>query len=69
MSNLITNSSLEGEVVLDPFMGSGTTAVACQRLGRHFLGAELNPEYAEIAARRIAEEKNRIGESLDSIFE
>lgn len=67
--NLITNSSLEGEVVLDPFVGSGTTAVASKRLGRHFLGAELNLEYAEIAERRLAEENTRIGESLESIFE
>lgn len=69
VSNLITNSSLEGEVVLDPFMGSGTTAVACKRLNRHFLGAELNPEYAEIAERRIAEESQRKSESLESMFE
>ena len=40
--------------VLDPFAGSGTTgAVAC-RLGRNFVGVELNPEYAAMAERRIA---------------
>ena len=45
--------SREGEVVLDPFMGSGTTAVAAARLGRRFLGCELNPEYVQMAARRL----------------
>ena len=43
-----------GGVVLDPFMGSGTTAVVCRRLGRHFLGFELIPEYVELARRRLA---------------
>ncbi|MEO7030925.1 MAG: site-specific DNA-methyltransferase [Herbaspirillum sp.] len=40
-------------VVLDPFMGSGTTAVAAQRCGRHFVGFELNPRYCEIIAHRL----------------
>lgn len=43
-----------GGVVLDPFMGAGTTAVVAQRLGRQYVGCELNPEYADIARRRIA---------------
>jgi DNA modification methylase len=43
-----------GGVVLDPFVGSGTTAVVCRRLGRHFLGFELIPEYVELARRRLA---------------
>jgi len=42
-----------GDVVLDPFCGSGTTGVVAQRLGRDFVGVELNPEYAEIALKRI----------------
>jgi len=42
-------------IVLDPFMGSGTTAVVARRLGRHFLGIELAPEYVALARRRIAE--------------
>jgi DNA modification methylase len=40
-------------VVLDPFAGSGTTGVVAERLGRRFIGCELNPEYAEMAVRRI----------------
>jgi len=40
--------------VLDPFLGSGTTAVAALKLGRHFLGFEISPEYCRIARERIA---------------
>lgn len=42
-----------GSTVLDPFMGAGTTAVVCERLGRKWIGCELNPEYAAIAESRI----------------
>ena len=42
-----------GCVVLDPFMGSGTTGVACAKLGRRFVGIEIEPKYFDIAARRI----------------
>jgi DNA modification methylase len=40
--------------VLDPFCGSGTTGVVAERFGRQFVGIELNPEYAQMAERRIA---------------
>jgi DNA modification methylase len=46
-------------LVLDPFLGSGTTALAAQALGRDWLGIELNPDYAQLAAERIAEEGRR----------
>ena len=52
---LVTNSSQEGAVVLDPYMGSGTTGVACKRLGREFIGFDINPAYVDTAARRIDE--------------
>lgn len=39
--------------ILDPFMGSGTTGVACQKLGRRFIGIEIEPKYFDIACRRI----------------
>ena len=45
--------------VLDPFMGSGTTGVACVRTGRKFIGIELDAKYFEIAKRRISDELNR----------
>lgn len=60
IKNIITNSSMGGSVVLDPYMGSGTTAVAAKQLGRHYIGYEINPEYYEISLRRVKEtgEKN-----------
>lgn len=48
----------ERDLVLDPFMGSGTTAVVAQKLFRHFLGFELVPEYAEMARKRINSSQN-----------
>ncbi len=47
--------TVQGQTVLDPFMGSGTTLVACQRLGRQGTGIELDPEYFDIACRRVDE--------------
>ena len=47
--------SAEGETILDPFMGSGTTGVACANLGRKFIGIEREPSYFDIACRRIEE--------------
>lgn len=44
----------EGGVVLDPFMGSGTTALVARDLGRNFIGIELNPAYVRLARRRLA---------------
>jgi site-specific DNA-methyltransferase (adenine-specific) len=46
----------EGGVVLDPFMGAGTTAVVARKLGRRYIGVELNPEYVSIANRRLRSE-------------
>jgi site-specific DNA-methyltransferase (adenine-specific) len=43
----------DAEVILDPFMGSGTTGVACARLGRRFIGCEIEEKYFDIACRRI----------------
>lgn len=45
--------SESSETVIDPFMGSGTTGVACAKLGRKFIGVEIDPRYFEIACRRI----------------
>ena len=47
--------SFEGDTILDPFMGSGTTGVACVQTGRNFIGIEIEPKYYEIAERRIKE--------------
>ena len=53
IERIIRNSSKENDVVLDPFMGSGTTGVACKYLGRNFIGVELNNKYFDIAKNRI----------------
>ena len=53
MSWLVKRASLECETVLDPFMGSGTTGVACVKLGRKFIGIEIEPKYFDIACKRI----------------
>ncbi len=46
-------SSTRGGVVLDPFMGSGTTALAAKTLGRHFIGIDISPEYCEMSRQRL----------------
>lgn len=52
----IRSWSNEGDIILDPFIGSGTTAIACIKEKRHFIGFELNKEYYEKACERIAAE-------------
>jgi len=56
---LIETYSRPGDTVLDPFMGSGTTGVACVRTGRKFVGIEKDPGYFNLARRRIAAEHKR----------
>lgn len=51
----ITSWTNCGDTVLDPFLGSGTTLVACQRMGRHGTGIEIDKDYWEIACRRVEE--------------
>ncbi len=60
-------STHEGELIFDPFSGSGTTAVAAKELNRSFVGTELNEEFAELAARRI--KATRRGSLLREISE
>ena len=57
VTNLILNSSQYGEIILDPFMGSGTTGVACANTNRNFIGIELDEKYFQIAKERIAKAK------------
>ena len=53
VEKILTNFSREGDVVYDPFMGTGTTAVVCKRMGRRYIGSELLPHYVEIAKDRL----------------
>jgi len=57
---LIKLYTFEGDVVLDPFMGSGTTAIAAIRTGRHFVGYDISKEYVELANKRIKAKIDRI---------
>lgn len=53
IENFIVNSSSENDIVLDPFMGSGTTGVACKKLNRKFIGMEIDEDYFNTAKQRI----------------
>ena len=53
IERLVSNSSDEGDLVLDPFMGSGTTALAAKHTGRNYLGFEIDPQYHQIAVDRL----------------
>ena len=56
----IEMSSNPGDTILDPFMGSGTTGVACVQTGRNFIGIEIEPKYFAIAEKRIAEARQQL---------
>ena len=53
MKVLIENSSNEGDLILDPFMGAGSTALACKELNRNFIGFEIDKHYHSIAEKRL----------------
>jgi site-specific DNA-methyltransferase (adenine-specific) len=60
ISWLLSKSAAEGMTVLDPFMGSGSTGVACARAGIDFIGCEIDPTYFAVAERRIADASNTL---------
>lgn len=64
----ILAGSRPGDIVLDPFMGSGTTAAVAIQHGRQYLGCELNPEYGPLQDQRIAEATARITAASKSAF-
>lgn len=53
---LINKFTKEGDIVLDCFMGSGTTAVVCKQLNRNFIGCDISKEYCDIANKRLQQE-------------
>jgi len=57
---VIENYTKPGDTVIDPFMGSGTTGVACVETNRNFIGIEIDPGYFKIAEKRIAQAKQRV---------
>lgn len=65
MKILIENSSKENEIVLDPFMGIGTTGIACLNTNRKFIGFELDKEYFEIAKKRIEDRSEELEEDWE----
>ena len=65
LHRIILAATKPGQVVLDPFLGSGTTAAVAKRLGRRYIGLEREPRYAEMARRRIA--RTRAVEDLDLV--
>ncbi len=65
-ARLIELYTYRGDLVLDPFAGSGTTAVAAVRSGRHFAGYDLDAAYIELAERRVEEERQRTSSDLGS---
>ncbi|MBI4565493.1 MAG: site-specific DNA-methyltransferase [Planctomycetes bacterium] len=54
VERILAASSNPGDLIVDPFLGSGTSAVVARKLGRRFLGVELNPEYVRLALKRMA---------------
>ncbi len=66
---IILMTTEPGDAVLDPFLGTGTTAIAAKQLGRHFIGLELDEKYARIARRRVAQAiESKLGEFYVSEF-
>jgi site-specific DNA-methyltransferase (adenine-specific) len=70
LERIILMSTDEGDIVLDPFSGTGTTAISAKRLGRNYIGFELDKQYVEIAKSKLEHESpnSRIGEIWVSYF-
>lgn len=59
ISDIIKASSNEGDIIIDPFLGSGTTAIAAHNTGRFFIGIEKEPKYVEIARKRLEQAQSQ----------
>lgn len=60
VNNMVASACPPEGVVYDPYMGSGTTGIVARKLGRKYVGVELNPEYLKMAERRIAQEGDNL---------
>src|SRR6202008_4892148 len=65
LHRVIVSSTKPGDVILDPFFGTGTTGAVAKRLGRHFIGLEREKAYADVARARIADITRADDEALD----
>ena len=70
LERLILMSSDEGDLVLDPFIGTGTTAVAAARLGRNVIGIDIDPQYVQITQKKLSQESanSKIGDVWVSFY-
>jgi site-specific DNA-methyltransferase (adenine-specific) len=70
VAKLVLASTNPGEVVFDPFLGSGTTAAVCKKLGRRYLGVEIDRDYSLLALKRLemAEREPGIQGYSDGVF-
>lgn len=72
IEKLIRNSSKQGQLVMDLYLGSGTTAAACKKLNRNFIGSEINEKYYKIALDRVEKQEQELEEDknvLEGFFE
>lgn len=60
IQKLVISGSQKGDIILDPFAGSSTTAIACERPNRKWIGIEISEEYCEISAKRIEQERSQL---------
>ena len=68
LAKIVLASSREGDLVFDPFNGSGTTTVVAKKLGRHYLGVEIDETYCCLAQKRLASEDRSIQGYADGVF-
>lgn len=70
IERIILLSTDEGDLILDPFLGTGTTAIAAQKLGRNYLGIEISEDYLNIAYTKLTNisKQSKLGESFISVY-
>ena len=61
LSQILSKYTNETDLIFDPFIGSGTTAVSCEKMNRNYIGIEISPEYCEIARKRVQDAKDSMG--------